>query len=193
MRLQLRLFTLLVVLLPGPNLAAAPPWSLDRAHSSITFIFSQEGRRFSGNFERFDLEMRFSPEELQSSHFFATIDVASLNTQSDDRDELLRSEEFFDVARWPRAEFRTDRIEHVGGNRYLARARLTIRDSSRAVEFPFSAIVSDQPDAVFSGSGELQLQRSDYGLAWGDWADTWTIGATVTIKVIIRAVPSGTP
>ncbi len=192
MRLRPYLLTLFT-LLPCAAPAAAPPWSLDRAHSSITFTFSQEGKRFAGNFERFDLEMRFSPEELQSSHFVAIIDVASLNTQSDDRDLLLRSEEFFDVAQWPRAEFRTDRIEQVGDNRYIARAHLTIRDTSQAVDFPFSAIISGPPDAIFSGSGELQLRRSDYGLARGDWADTRTIGATVNIRVTIRALAAAGP
>jgi polyisoprenoid-binding protein YceI len=177
------------LLLSSMCVGAATQWQLDREQSSITFKFSQEGVSFTGSFERFELQLQFSAKELETSYFVAEIDLGSLNTHSKDRDLILRSADFFNVKRWPVAEFSTDSIEHIGDNRYVARARLRIRDASRQVDFPFTADISGQQQPVFSGSGELIIDRADYGLARGDWADDLIVGPAVSIMVNIRAVP----
>ena len=169
-----------------PNHAKA--WQVDHSESQISFFAIQEGIQFPGKFERFQAQIVFDPDKLNSSYFKVAIDTTSVNTQAKERDDILRSREFFDTERWPDAFFKTTRIVSTGEHRYEATALLKIRDIERPVHFPFQLTIQHQQgQTTLIGTGKLSINRFDFNLAQGEWSDTQLIGTEVLIKVRLKA------
>ena len=171
-----------------PALCAAASWQLDYQQSKIAFFAVQEGRPIKGGFGRFLADINFHPQQLGDSHFQVLIDTDSVDTGASERDDILRSDEFFDIRRWPQAEFKTIAISHLEGIHYEASALLKIRDIEKAVLFPFSLNIRRQDSqTTLFGHGELSINRFDFDMAQGDWADTSLIGESIKIQVTIQA------
>ncbi len=178
---------ILLVCAAWQQVCAASLWTVNHQSSEIGFIAIQEGNAFTGHFERFDVELSFDPEHLDSSYFRVIIDTGSVNTQSPERDEILRSTDFFDISQWPHARFNTNLITSLGNGFYLASATLQIRDQTLILYFPFQLSVLKQNRSLLSGSGELLINRFDFDLAQGEWRDTRIIGEQVLIRVKLKA------
>ena len=168
---------------------ASTLWEVDQQQSSLTFIALQEGEEITGEFKAFDALLQFDPEDLANSRFDVTVDLNSLDSQSSDRDDTLRSADFFHIAHWPTATFATQSIKAIASNQYQAPSKLTIRDVSADIPFSFTLnIVEENGQQVFYAEGETTLERLIFGLGLGDWSDTAIIGAEVKVKTRIRAV-----
>lgn len=174
--------------------ATAAPWQVNYRRSDLQFMAIQEGNAIFGRFGNFRAEIIFDPQHLADSLFRVEIDTASVDTGVADRDDILRSADFFAVERWPRALFITRQIQHIEQNRYQADALLTIRGQERAVVFPFTLTLEKMDGyTLLRGHGDLNIDRFDYQMAQGDWADTALIGATVTVSVDIQATRDDRP
>ena len=187
-RMAAFLATLLAV---APAAAAALEWAVDHEDSRLRFVTSQSGAPVTGRFERFTAAIRFSREALADSRVEIVIDMASVTTGSDDRDETIRSASLFHVETYPQARFVADRFERRGEESYIARGELTIRDTTRPVELPFRLTVRPQPDnsgvLVARARGEITIKRLDYGVGQGQWRDTSMVPNEVTIRFELRA------
>lgn len=158
---------------------ASVDWSVESG-SVLRFIANQAGADFEGGFDRFDAEIRFAPDDLTGSSFRVEVVIASINTQNDDRDEVLRSPDMFDASRWPKSYFETSAFEHLEGSRYQALGRLTIRDVTRDVVLPFDFEINPGGnEAVLQG--RLPIKRLDYGVGQGDLEDTTWVADQVTV------------
>lgn len=180
--LRVRLAVVLVCLAAGaPALADEPSlWQIVKGESAIRFVATQAGAEFEGGFDEFDARIRFDPLDLEHSSARVEIPVASVDTQSPDRDEVLISEEWFHPERWPRALFETNGFRRTSDG-FEATAALTIRDVTKDVVFAF-ALKGNRL------TGEATIKRLDFGLGQGEWADTKWIGDEVRIKVrVVRA------
>lgn len=167
---------------------SAAPWQVDYSTSVLKFTALQEGRVIEGHFTKFDADIWFDSAQLTDSRFQVCIDMKSVDTGSSERDEILESEDFFHTARWPKAYFKTLTIEHKGGIKHEASARLKIRDIEQLVKLPFDLkISSEQSPKVLFGEGRLKIDRFDFDMARGDWSDTSVVGAEIDIHVTIRA------
>jgi polyisoprenoid-binding protein YceI len=182
--------TLLLVALLLPTGALAQGWSLAPG-SAIGFVAYQQGRPVQGGFERFSAAIELDPKDLAGSRIEVTIDVASITTGHKDRDAMLRSSSFFDVARWPSARFVSREVVHREGERYAARGELSIRDVTREAVLPFTLAIGADPEAAdrlrAQAAGELAISRLDYGVGQGEFASTGTVGEEVVIRIAIVA------
>ncbi|MGF1607806.1 MAG: YceI family protein [Kiloniellales bacterium] len=193
-RLALRLSPalLLAALLPAAvaTAAEAPQWRVEDG-SRVGFVARQAGAAITGRFERFDAEIRFDPDNLDGSHVAVDIDVASVDTQSSDRDQVIRSADLFNVARWPSARFEAARFEPNGNGHYKALGQLTLREATQDVVLPFEITISEQPDDPATlqarAVGELPIMRLDYGVGQGQWRDTSVVANEVVIQIEILA------
>lgn len=158
-------------------------WRLDEG-SRLTFETAWGAAKVEGRFNRFTADIRFSPDALERSRVSVTIDVASAETGDPMRDQALPGADFFDAGAFPRASFVAERFEHRGGDRYLARGRLTLRGVTRPVDLPFELDIDGDRARV---RGETSLDRTVFGVGQGDFADTDQTPAQVTVKVDIRA------
>jgi polyisoprenoid-binding protein YceI len=150
-------------------------WKVDPAQSDITFSVRQLLiTTVSGRFTRYDVTIVTGEDPLGSS-VDATIELASLDTGSEKRDEHMRSDTFFDVAKHPTASYRSTSIRRAG-DAWLIDGDLTLRGITRNVPLAV-AVTRFGPDpnggrrAVFSATA--QVNRGEFGI------DRWTGGGLV--------------
>ena len=166
------------------------PWTVEEG-STLGFIAKQQGSDVPGNFQSFDAEILFDPNDLGNSRISVDIDVTSISTGHGDRDKTLNSPSFFDTATWPTAHFKSTNISALSDGRYEVLAELTMRDVTKTVSLPFSLEIkadpSDPAQEVAHAKGELPILRLDYGIGQGDWTSTVTVADEVVITIDIQA------
>ena len=182
---QLR-YLLILVLVCGSVALAATKWTVQPKESKLTFVGIQEGAEFTGVFERFTADIQFDPQDLAGSRFDVKIETASASTRSDDRDETLKSDDFFAVKQYPTAHYVADRFTAKGGNKFSATGKLTIRNVTRDVPIEFTF---ESKDGSAWLKGGAQLKRLDFGVGQGDWKDTEQVGNEVKVNFVLLLKP----
>lgn len=185
---------LLAALILSAGTAAAPgttSYNVDTAKSSIGFTANQSGGDVDGRFEKFDARIVFADAELDGSSFEVEVDTESVNTQDDDRDTVLRGEDLFNAAKYPKARFVTIGFTRKSPGSYEARGTLTLRDVTRDIRLPFT-FTSAQEGAQTVGwlKGGVTLKRLDFGVGQGDWKDTSQVADEVKVKFSLRLLPA---
>jgi len=167
----------------------AQAWSVNHASSHLGFTGSYQGSGFSGQFGSWDAAIHFDPANLAASMAEVTIDMASVDTSDGGRDGSLVGPDFFAVAMFPEAVFRTRSITPgEGEGQYLAEGTLTIRDVSQPVTLPFTLKFSGERALM---TGTLELDRSDYGVGQGAWADDKSVAYGVKVDIRLVAEKAG--
>jgi len=165
--------------------AAAPPlWRVDYDHSKLQFIASQGGAEFTGGFDRFQAEIRFSKSDLEHSSARVSIPTGTVNTRNGERDAALAGADWFDVEHYPVAVFSADNFERLNARDYRASGSLTVRDTTQPVNLVFQV---QQAKGTAHLTGEATLNRLAFGLGTGEWADDKLIGVRVKVKVDLYA------
>lgn len=163
-------------------------WRILPDQSRIAFTATQYGQPFEGTFG-FNGTIVFDPDHLDRSLADISIDISSIKTGSDDRDAQAKSAEWFDTAKFPKARFVTEKFESTGANQYMAHGKLTIRDVTLAVSFPFSLTITKTAHGEREAEmhAELSLKRLDFGVGQGQWKSKETIGDDVKISLHVLA------
>jgi polyisoprenoid-binding protein YceI len=166
---------------------AATCWAPVPQASKISFDISQAGAPLQGTFSDYSGQICIGAVNSSTEGIQVQIRMASVDTQLPELDEALRGADFFDVARWPQATFKSDSISALGQGRYQVQGRLTLRDVTRSITVPFTL----QPAADGSARlvGELDIQRLDYHIGQGQWADTRWVGNQVRISFSVMLKP----
>jgi len=172
-----------LLLLTASN-AFAADWTMQPG-SILGFSSSQQGEAFEGHFDRFTPQIRFDPKKLAESRFDVSIQLASANTRNGERDELLRGAEFFNAMQMPQARFLATKFRALGGNRYAADGRLSLRGLSKPVTLTF--IWTSGASTVLNG--EASLKRLDFKVGEGEWADTSVLPNEVKVKTRLLLKP----
>jgi polyisoprenoid-binding protein YceI len=173
------LFSLCSVALLLSATANAADYRLDAAKSSLSFAFNQAGGINKGKFGKFDVKLSLTPEQLATSKLDVLVQVGSLDTDDDERDQILKGAELFDVAKHPDAKFTSASITRTGADRYEAAGKLIIRGVARDVRIPFTFKAGAM-------SGELVIKRLDFGVGQGEWKSTEWVANEVTISFALR-------
>src|SRR5690606_32557110 len=127
-------------------------------------------------------------DDFSRSSVQVSIEAASIDTGTPDRDTHLKSADFFDVANYPSLSFKSTRIESLGGDRYRVHGDLTIRDVTREVvlESEYNGKAKDPwgNDRV-AFTAKASLDRSDYGLKWNQALETGgvVVGERVDLEI----------
>jgi len=177
--------------LSHPNYLAGT-WKPDLAHSEITFSVRHLAiSKVRGSFERFDVTV-IAPENPAELTVEATIDVASVNTNQKDRDNHLRTSDFFNVAEHPTWTFRSTAAT-VDGDDFTLTGDLTMRGVTKPVTLKgeFGGLVTDgygQTKAGFSAT--TKINRKEYGITWNMAVEGGglTLGDEVTINLELQLV-----
>jgi polyisoprenoid-binding protein YceI len=154
----------------------ARDWRVDPAASSLGFKGSYQGDPFEGRFKAFEAAIRYDASRLSDAKFDVSVDLASVDTESAERDDTLAGSDFFDSGRFPKARFVTDSFTTRPDGSVVASGKLTIRDITKPVTL-------DVKFAEREGGATLDvdtvIRRADFGLGSGsDWSD---IGAEVPV------------
>jgi len=184
---------LLLLLATPPVQAEAPQWEFDREHSSVFFDIKHIYYITRGKFEDFEGVFRFDPNRLADSRFEITIRTDSVNTDHRKRDRHLRSEDFLDADAYPVMTFKSEKIRHLGGDRYAAEGVLTIKDVTRPVTLPFQFLgMRDNPfmegKLVAGFESRQSIDRLEYNVGSGKYYDMGVIGKDVDILITLEMI-----
>jgi len=159
----------LLLLLLLPLTSQARNWQVDAAKSTLTFKGTYQNGPFEGKFGKFDATIEFDEADLSKDRFDVKIDMASADTQSSERNDTLRTPDFFDTAKYPQAHFITQSFGKGADGGLEAKGSLTIRDKSKPVTLKVKFVSSGDKATLDVDS---TLNRLDFGLGVGsDWAD----------------------
>jgi polyisoprenoid-binding protein YceI len=169
-------------------------WNIDATHSGINFSIRHVViSKVRGRFTKYMGKVELDEEDLTRSFVEATIDAASIDTGTPQRDDHLRSADFFDVEKFPELRFRSSRIEKLDDARYRLTGELTIRDVTREIslEVEYGGRATDpwgNQRIGFIATGSLD--RKDFGLQWNQALETGgvLVGNRVDIEIEVEAV-----
>lgn len=154
-----RIFLLLLPLLVLVNIALAQKTNILK--TDIKFQLKNLGIKTGGSFSALQANINFDPTKLDSSTIEAMLDVKSVNTDNDLRDSHLRSDEFFDAAKYPVITMKSISFKHKSGDNYVGQFNLTIKNQTKQFEVPFT-YTTDSSSATFKGG--LKLNRLDFNV-----------------------------
>ncbi len=163
--------------------ALAQDWQMAKG-SHLSFSSSFQGEAFSGSFTKFSPQIRFDPKNLKQSRFDVAIDLSSVNSQNAERDDTLKTSDFFDVKKTPNARFTATQFQDLGKGRYVAKGQLNLHGMSKPVNLQFSW--QQTKNAVLVG--EAIVNRLDFNVGIGDWKDTGLLPNAVKVTTKLNLI-----
>jgi polyisoprenoid-binding protein YceI len=173
---------------------ATQTWNIDSSHSHVNFsIRHLVISKVRGQFARWSGVIQVEDGDLTRAKVSATIDVSSLETGVTDRDNHLKSADFFDVAQFPEITFKSTRVEAAGGGDFKLTGELTIHGVTKEVTLSVehSGAVKDPWGNQRQGfAAKTEIDRKDFGLVWNQTLDAGglMISDKVHIEIDIEAV-----
>ncbi|MFM2135182.1 MAG: hypothetical protein RL021_582 [Bacteroidota bacterium] len=150
--------------------AGAQSWKIDPTHSSVKFktrylLISE----VEGTFKKFDGTFTATKPDFSDLSAEMTVDVSSVNTDNEMRDNHLKSDDFFNAEKFPKMTFKSTGIRALGKGRFILSGELTIRDVMKKVEVPltYGGTVKDpwgNTRAGFKATGSVN--RKEFKLTW---------------------------
>jgi polyisoprenoid-binding protein YceI len=170
----------------------ATQWQIDPAHSAAHFsVRHLMISNVRGEFTNISGSALFDPADLSKSSVEVTIEAASLSTREPQRDQHLRSGDFFDVEKYPTLKFRSTRLEPRGEEYFKLTGELTIHGVTKEVTFDMEGptpTVKDPWGNVRAGvTGSTKINRKDFGLVWNAVVEGGGIMVGDEVKITIEA------
>jgi polyisoprenoid-binding protein YceI len=163
---------LLILLIPLALIstsAIARDWQVDAAKSTLTFKGNYQNGPFEGKFAKFDATIAFDEADVLKDRFDVTVQVSSLDSQSAERDDTLRTADFFDPAKFPQAHFVSQGFGKGADGGLEAKGTLTIRDQIKPVTLKVKFVASGNTATL---DVDTTLNRMEFGLGTSkDWVD----------------------
>ena len=170
-------------------------WVVDASHTNVGFsVRHMMVSKVRGRFTGIEGTIEGNPEDLTGANINFNIDVATIHTNSDDRDNHLRSGDFFDVEKYPNLSFVSTEIVKTSDNEYSITGDMTIKDVTRKETFK----------AVYEGRGknpwgvdvvafevEGKVSRKEFDLTWNQTLEAGgvLVGDDITITIELQANP----
>lgn len=181
------------VLLAATAAQGAEQYGVDPIHSEIGFSVRHFGvSNVRGVFKEYTMNLMVDEDAPTRSTVELSIEADSIFTDHEQRDNHLRSADFLDVENHPEIVFKSKRIEHRGGEEYVAVGDLTIRGVTREIDLPFTLagpLLDPLKMKRLGLEGSLTLDRQDYGVSWSRVMDNGGlfVGDDVKISISIEA------
>jgi polyisoprenoid-binding protein YceI len=158
------------------------------AESSVTFAYKQMGVTMEGKFGKFSAQVAFDPTKLNTAQARLDIALASLDTGVAEADQEATGKLWFNTAAFPTASFVSSGLRALGGNRYEASGKLTLKGRTLDIVTPVTFSANGAKGAF---DGAFSIRRLDYKIGEGEWADVSAVANEVQIKfhLVVTAAP----
>jgi polyisoprenoid-binding protein YceI len=152
-----------------PLAVQARDWQVDATQSTLTFQATYQKEAFAGRFKKFDAAIAYDESDPSKGKFDVTVDVASVDTQSSERDDTLKGADFFDPKHYAQAHFVTTSFAKAADGSVIAHGTLTIRNAEKPVALKVKFVANADKATL---DVDTTLKRAEFGLGLGkDWDD----------------------
>lgn len=171
-------------------------WIVDQSHSAVGFeVKHMMVSKVKGQFDAYTADVEAADlTDLTTATIAFKFDVASINTRSEDRDNHLKSADFFDADVFPAITFQSTAIDKDGDD-YKVTGDLTIKDVTKAVTFDVEfggKGINPWGVEVYGFEAETKINREEFGLTWNTALETGgvLVGKDIKIKVELEVNPA---
>ncbi|TDO24469.1 YceI family protein [Pedobacter duraquae] len=165
---------------------AQTKWSVDPMHSFVTFEVKHMGISFvDGSFKKFEGTIDAAKADLTDAKINFTVDVNSINTDVEPRNNHLKTDDFFNAAKFPTMTFVSTSFKKVKDGNYALSGKLTIRDVTKDVVFNvvYGGTAKDQQSNVKAGfNATTTINRLDYNIKY----DPTGMGVAKDVKITLN-------
>src|SRR5437899_11307472 len=163
-------------------------WNIDATHSHATFaVRHMVVSTVKGHFNVLSGTLNLDEANPTNSSVEAEVDAASIDTNEPNRDNHLRSPDFFDVEKYPKITFKSTKVEPAGDNEYKVTGYLTMQGVTKPVVFEVEHSGEIKDPYGFRRAGlnaKTKISRKEWGLTWNNLLETG--GAVVSDEVKIE-------
>jgi polyisoprenoid-binding protein YceI len=188
-RLAVAAFLAVPLFAQTPAAAPAEVWVVDKPHSSASFKIRHLMSSVTGNFRDFDAAVQINRAEPARSSVEFTIKSASIDTHDSDRDEHLRSPDFFEVTKYPAITFKSTSVVPKSPNLFEVTGDLTMHGVTKRLTLPVNYLGSQRDPRGNEKLGfeiETTLDRKDYNISWNRVLDEGGVLLGDDVKVTIE-------
>ncbi len=185
----------LILMIAAPLAASADTWQIDPAHTTVGFtVRHMTISSVRGQFDKVAGTITAKDNDPASAVIEATIDTASIDTRSADRDSDLKSPNFLDVTKYPAMTFKSKKIEAAGPGKWNVVGDLTLhgvtKEVTLAVEATDAPIKDPWGNTRAGASATTTISRKDFGLTWNKMIEAGgaVIGDAVSVEIDVEAV-----
>lgn len=168
-------------------------WTIDPSHTIVEFgIRHLMITTVKGRFGGVEGTIKGNPDDWADAEVEVKIDAASVDTRNEDRDNHLRSADFFEVEKYPHLTYKSTKVTKTGENSYTIEGELTIRDVTKPVTLEAEYLgkaVDPWGNEKIGFSAKAKVNRKDFGLTWNAplEAGGFLVGDEVTIELEVQA------
>lgn len=168
----------------------ATKWTIDPAHSEIHFkVKHMMVSTVTGAFNEFEGEAETENDDFQGASISFAANIASISTNNAQRDEHLKSDDFFNAEQFPQMTFKSSAFTKESDGDYKLVGDLTIRDNTHEVslDVEYNGTVVDpygQTKAGFEITGVIN--RKDFGLQWGAVTEAGSVVVSDKVKLALN-------
>ena len=179
----------------GIQLPPAGKYELDIAHTSVEFVARHILTKVRGRFTDFSGRIEVA-EDPEGSSAQVEIRTASIQTNTEQRDEHLKSDDFLNVEKWPVMTFASTAIRHTGGPNFELDGELTIRDVTRPVTLSGEYLGTETNPSgvtVLAATAKTVLEREDWNVNWNMILETggFLVSKKVDLEIEVEALKTG--
>ncbi len=186
---KLNLLMMGAALVLGMSATAQTKWKLDKVHSSVRFsVQHMVVSEAEGTFKMWDGTVENSKDDFSDAKINFTVDVNSINTDNERRDGHLKSDDFFNVEKFPTMKFESTSMKPLGNNKYELKGNLTIRDVTKPVTFQVSygGVIAGGRGRKAGFKATTTINRFDYNLKWDRATETGGLVVGKEVEVTVK-------
>jgi polyisoprenoid-binding protein YceI len=163
---------------------------VDKVHTNVIFSVSHlVVSDVEGKFKSFDGSIESDKPDFSDAKIVFTVDVNSVNTDNDMRDNHLKSDDFFNASKFPQIKFESTSFQPTGGNKYKLSGNLTIRDVTKPVVFDvtFGGVANAMGGTHAGFKAKATINRFDYNLKWSATTEAGGLVVGKDVDITINA------
>lgn len=165
-------------------------WAIDNAHSEIHFkVKHMMVSTVTGAFQEFEGSLETDQEDFNQANITFSADINSLSTNNGQRDNHLKSDDFFNAEQFPKLTFQSKSFETSSQGKYLLKGDLTIRDFTHEIvlDVVYHGTVKDPYGQIKAGFEIIgKINRKDFGLKWNALTEAGSMVVSEEVRLVMN-------
>ena len=169
-------------------------WAVDNVHSNVKFSVAHLViSEVEGSFKMYEGTVEAARPDFTDASIEFTVDINSINTDNEGRDKHLKSDDFFNTEKYPKAHFKSSSFKKLDDRNYTLEGNLTMRGVTKPVIFAvtYGGTMKDPYGNTRSGfKATTVINRFDFGLKWNALTEAGgaMVGKDVTLTLNLELV-----